>query len=84
MARNSGCCDIFSIDVGAGYRVRSIFVESKLLQGDVVERNTLETVVDSVSTIIVTLEFKVDDDDPNAKQRLGQTQNTATKRKETN
>jgi len=31
-----------------------------------------------------TLEFKVDDDDPNAKQRLGQTQNTATKRKETN
>ena len=31
-----------------------------------------------------TLEFKVGDDDPNAKQRLGQSQNTATKRKETN
>ena len=31
-----------------------------------------------------TLEFKVGDDDPNAKLRLGQSQNTATKRKETN
>ena len=62
VARNSGCCNIFSIDVGAGYRVRSIFVEGKLLQGNVVERNTFETVVDSVSTIIVALELKVDVD----------------------
>ena len=62
MARNCGCCSIFSIDVGAGNRVRSIFVEGKLLQGDVVERYTLETVVDSVTTIIVALEFKVDVD----------------------
>ena len=51
---------LFSVDVGAGNGVTGVLNEGVLLEGDVVEANTLEAVVDAVATVFVRLEGEVD------------------------
>ena len=60
MVGNCGCCNILCVDVGSRNGVRCIFVECEFLKRDVVEGNALETVVDSVAAVTVTLELEVD------------------------
>ena len=59
VACKSRCVNFFCINIGSACGVTCIFEERKFLQSDVVERNTLEAVIDSIPSIIVTLEFKV-------------------------
>ena len=62
MACNDIHAGVFCVNVGAGNGVCIVFNEGKLLQRNVVERNTLEAVIHSVSSIIIRLEFEVDVD----------------------
>ena len=56
-----GCCgNLFCINHSTGHCVGCVFVERELLECNVVERNTLESIIDSISTIVITLELKVD------------------------
>ena len=57
---NSGCCNVFCINVGSRNGVGSILEEGEFLQCDVVESYTLEAIVDTVAAVTVALEFEVD------------------------
>ena len=60
MVGNSGRCNVFCINVGSRNGVGSILVEGEFLQCDVVERYTLESVIDAVAAVTVALELEVD------------------------
>ena len=60
VARDNGGSGFFCIDVGSGIGVNSVLDEGVFLQGDVVETNALEAVIDAVAAVIVRLEIKVD------------------------
>ena len=57
---NSGRCNVFCINIGSRNGVGSILVEGEFLQCDVVERYTLESVIDAVAAVTVALELEVD------------------------
>ena len=50
------------VNVGTGVGVDSVLNERVLLQGDVVESDALEAVVDAVASVVVRLEVKVNVD----------------------
>ena len=62
VAGDDGGGGFLCIDVGSGVGVNSVLNEGVLLQGDVVESDALEAVVDAVAAVIVRLEVKVNID----------------------
>ena len=60
VACDGGHSGFFGVDVGSGVGVHCVLNEGVFREGDVVEADALETVIDTVSTVIVRLEFKVD------------------------
>ena len=62
VAGDHGRSGFLSVHVGTGVGVDSVLNEGVLLQGDVVEPNPLEAVVDAVASVVVRLEVEVNVD----------------------